>query len=138
MSAMQHYGRDGARTWQSGAVALGHQMTHVTLNRLKSLPFEDKERQLVITSDARLDNRSELCTLLGIPATELPDYPDSRLILAAYLKWGEDCPKYLLGDFAFAVLDIRRQQIYCARDVMGVRPLYIYSNSEYFCFQRCL
>ena len=31
--------------------------------------------------------------------------PDSQLILLAYAKWGEESPKYLVGDFAFMIWD---------------------------------
>ena len=68
----------------------------------------------------RLDNRRDLLTALGLPAwTTLPD---SRLILSAWQKWGRDCPRYLIGDFAFAIWDARQRTLFCARDHIGARP----------------
>src|SRR6202011_6212694 len=58
----------------------------------------------------------------------------SELILRAYEKWGQSCPEKLLGDFAFAVWDRRKQAIFCARDHMGVKPFYYYKSSRAFLF----
>jgi asparagine synthase (glutamine-hydrolysing) len=49
---------------------------------------------------------------------------DAELILAAYREWGTQCVSRLLGDFAFAIFDPRRHLVFCARDPMGVKPLY--------------
>lgn len=50
--------------------------------------------------------------------------PDAELILRAYERWGDDCVKHLLGDFAFAIWDDRRQRFFCARDHYGVKPFF--------------
>jgi asparagine synthase (glutamine-hydrolysing) len=60
---------------------------------------------------------------LGLPARD-ESIGDAELIIAAYLAWGDDCPKRLLGDFAFALWDVRRQKLFCARDHFGMRPFY--------------
>ena len=52
------------------------------------------------------------------------DATDAELVLHAYAAWGEACPEHLLGDFAFAVWDSRRERLFCVRDQMGVKPFY--------------
>ena len=44
---------------------------------------------------------------------------DSELILLTYYKWGEDAPKYLIGDFAFMIWDERKNTLFGARDYTG-------------------
>ncbi len=73
-------------------------------------------------ADARLDNRQELVQLLGME--DLPALDATGLILAAYARWGESCPQYLLGDFRFAVWDLERNQVFCACDPLSVRSLF--------------
>ncbi len=56
---------------------------------------------------------------MSLKNLELPDLPlekigDSEFILAAYNKWGSECPKYLLGDFAFAIWDEKKRGFLCA------------------------
>src|SRR6185436_17233885 len=57
---------------------------------------------------------------------------DSQLLLAAYEKWGERCPEKLIGDFAFAIWDRQNQSVFCARDPLGVKPLYYFLSHDLF------
>jgi len=49
---------------------------------------------------------------------------DPELILHAYHRWGSECVDHLLGDFALAIWDGKRRQLFCARDHFGVKPFY--------------
>ena len=68
----------------------------------------------------RLDRRDDLRMLLAMPETE----PDAVLCLRAYGRWGERCVEHLRGDFCFVVWDEIEQKLFCARDQLGVRPLF--------------
>ena len=46
------------------------------------------------------------------------------MILRAYCVWGEDCVAHLLGDFTFAMWDGPKRRLFCARDHLGVKPLF--------------
>ena len=127
LESLSHRGSDGSGTWKKESLGLGHVMQWTTPESLhERLPFFDEASQLVITADARIDNRDELIGILRIA-----DYPaelisDSMLILASYKKWGERCLDRLLGDFAFAIWDGRNQSLFCARDPLGVKHFYYY------------
>ncbi len=128
---LSHRGPDGSDIWCNGPVGLGHQMLWTTQESLhEKLPFE--ENDLVITADARIDNRDELSKELGLKDEE--DVSDSYFILKAYEMWGKDCPDKLLGDFAFAIWDKTQEKLFCARDHMGVKPFYYYLHDDAFFF----
>ncbi len=128
---LSHRGPDGSHTWVEDNVGLGHQMLHTTPESLhEKLPFIEEDR--VITADARIDNREELANELDIADVETVS--DSYFILKAYGRWGEDCPDKLLGDFAFAIWDRKKEILFCARDHMGVKPFYYYVDEEMFVF----
>lgn len=132
-NGLSHRGPDGSAVWCEGPVALGHQMLWTTPESLhEKLPFEDEESGLVITADARIDNRDELSKELNIEDKE--EVSDSYFILKAYSRWGEDCPDKLLGDFAFAIWDKNEKKLFCARDHMGVKPFYYYLDDKMFVF----
>ena len=132
---LAHRGPDGVEIWASGPVGLGHRMLWTTPESLhETLPFADSAAGLTITADARIDNRDELLPLLNLTDRPAEMVSDSQVILAAYQKWGEDCPTHLLGDFAFAIWDEAAQQLFCARDHFGVRPFYYYLSDEMFAF----
>ncbi len=135
MDSLAHRGIDGSGTWREGPAALGHQMLHLTPESLTEvLPFSDPQARLAITADARLDNRKELFRRLEISASRQAGTTDSELILEAYKKWGKECLRYLLGDFVFVIWDGARQELICATDPLGMRPLYYYHTPHEFVF----
>ncbi|HEY8491159.1 MAG TPA: asparagine synthase-related protein [Dehalococcoidia bacterium] len=126
--ALARRGPAGAGCWVSGAVALGSRAARPGEAGAGDLPLA-AEGALVLTADARIDNREELAAALGLHAGAATD---TELILAAYATWGERCPERLVGDFAFALWDGRRQALFCARDCLGVRPLYYHHSGRSF------
>ena len=89
-------GPDGAGVWCAGAVGLGHRMLGSTPGSARETqPLVDASGTLVITADARIDNRAELSSLLGLGAAATAAAEDSELILAAYRAWGVACPARL-------------------------------------------
>jgi len=130
-----HRGPDGADVWCEGSVGLGHRMLWTTPESLlEKLPLIDQTGNLVITADARIDNRDELIKALSLDDCPAEKITDSQLILAAYEKWGEQCPEKLLGDFAFAIWDKCKQILFCARDHFGVKPFHYYHSGQIFVF----
>ncbi len=96
-------------------------------------PLFDPATQVCAVLDGRLDNRSELIAQLA-PA-EGAAVPDVRLLLEAYLRWGEAaCTDHLLGDFAFALWDAGRRRLLCAVDPLGIKPLHFARAGTVLCF----
>lgn len=111
---------NGKDTWLKDSVALGHRHFWITPEEVgERQPLVDANSGCVIAADVRLDNRAELLHLLGMDEHA----SDAQLLLGAYLRWGEDCPAQLLGDFAFIVWDPKRQQLFAARDALGAVEL---------------
>jgi asparagine synthase (glutamine-hydrolysing) len=133
LDSIAHRGPDGSATWTDGSVGFGHRMLWTTPESLhEKLPLTNKTGDITITADARIDNRDELIPTLNLNGRPRETIPDSEIILAAYEKWGEKCPEKLLGDFSFAIWDKWKQRIYCARDPIGIKPLYYYFKGGVF------
>ncbi|RAZ91266.1 lasso peptide isopeptide bond-forming cyclase [Mesorhizobium hawassense] len=130
LSRMRHRARDGSSWWVDGSVALGHAWLDTTGEDGPG-PLTMAGGRLAITADCRLDNRDELLARLGLRDRSIAD---AVLIMRAYLKWGEACPTYLQGDFAFAIWDGEQQALFCARDHFGVKPFYYHSTGRRFAF----
>ena len=123
ISTIEHRGPDGASMWSDNHVGLGHLMLCTTPESVEERqPYVSLDGNLALTADARIDNRAEMIDQLDMG----PSVSDSELIMAAYQKWGMACPEKLLGDFAFALWDLREKRIFCARDHLGVKPFYYY------------
>jgi asparagine synthase (glutamine-hydrolysing) len=134
LDVLSHRGPDGSDVWCDGSIGLGHRMLWSTPESLlEKLPLE--RDGLVITADLRIDNRDELILSLALNSHPKEKITDSHIVLAAYKKWGKQCPEKLLGDFAFVIWDQHSQKIFCARDHFGIKPFYYYYQpGEFFIF----
>ncbi|MEL6928572.1 MAG: lasso peptide isopeptide bond-forming cyclase [Cyanobacteria bacterium J06600_6] len=135
LDILAHRGEDRAAMWCENSVGLAHRMLCTTPESLlETLPYCDRTKGLTITADARIDNRQELIDWLELKNVPSNQITDSQIILAAYQKWGQECPQKLLGVFAFAIWDERQQQLFCARDFFGIKPFYYYHSARVFSF----
>ncbi|MBU0493238.1 MAG: asparagine synthetase B [Chloroflexi bacterium] len=136
--AMAYWGPDGSGMWHDGPMGLGHLLLYNTPEaRHEQLPRWYPEYRLAFTAEARIDNRDELCDSFEISHAARPRTPDGSLILRAYLKWGEDCPDYLLGDWSFAVWRPDDRRLFLARDHHGNTALYYYLDERCLAFASC-
>ena len=135
LQVVSHRGPDGSGVWKDGSVGFGHRMLWTTPESLREqLPLLLANGELVLTADARIDNRSELIGALELTDRRPEEINDGELILQAYRRWGRRCPEQLLGDFAFAVWDRKKRSIFCARDHRGIKPFYYYRSTRTFVF----
>jgi asparagine synthase (glutamine-hydrolysing) len=131
LEALANAGRTDADAtlWRDGEVGLLHAPLHAAARDSGQPATLDGD--LWISADARIDARKDLIRALADSASasrgtiaDLEGSGDAALILRAYSAWGERCVERLLGDFAFAIWDARRQRLFCARDQLGVKPFF--------------
>ena len=125
-------GPDEQRVWSSGHVAFGHALLRTTNESSHERQPLSLDGKIWIVADGRVDGRLDLLRALERDTERAAARaPDVELILLAYLRWGEACVDYLLGDFAFAIWDGPRHRLFCARDHMGVKPFYYAAVGEW-------
>ncbi|URT70234.1 asparagine synthase-related protein [Cytobacillus firmus] len=135
MKAFEKFPADDIQTWHKENIFLGCHAQWITPESIgEQLPFYDYQRQLAITADAIIDNREELFERLQIDREDRKKITDSQLILLAYHKWGEESPKFLVGDFAFMIWDEKERKMFGARDFSGARTLYYFRDNQRFGF----
>ena len=133
LAALAHRGPDGGSAWASGPVALGHRAFWTTPEaRAEAQPWSDAAAGLTIVMDGRIDNRDELRAALHARSCRLRAEHDPELALRAYECWGESFPRRLAGDFAIALWDGNGRRLVCARDPLGIRPLYYHADESFF------
>jgi asparagine synthase (glutamine-hydrolysing) len=131
--AIAHRGPDGEGTWCGDGIALGHRrLAILDLSTAADQPMISHSGDLVITYNGEIYNFREL-------RRELSSYPyrsqgDTEVVLAAYEAWGPDCVERFNGIFSFAIWDRREQELFIARDQIGVKPLYYFHDGEHFAF----
>lgn len=131
--AIAHRGPDGRGVWISadGRVGLGHRrLSILDLSPAGAQPME--MGHITLTFNGEIYNYLEL-------REQLTDYAfksgsDTEVIIAAYLRWGHDCLSRFNGMFAFALWDDRKQELFCARDRLGVKPFFYAERHEEWLF----
>jgi asparagine synthase (glutamine-hydrolysing) len=120
-------GPDAQTTWCAGEAALGHARLQIGAGATPQPLTLDGNTWIV--ADARVDDRETLASALGMPSG--PAASDAELILRAFIKWDARCVEHLLGDFAFAIWNRGRRRLFCARDHLGVKPLYYVDGARW-------
>ncbi|MFO8045050.1 MAG: asparagine synthetase B, partial [Halomonas sp.] len=134
-SLLTPYGRDAQHSWHQGCTGFTRTLLRITPeDSLDQQPLWHPGQQLAMVFDGRLDNRDELITQLGIASSRAAQMADSELAFHACARWDSEAPLHLLGDFALACWQPRRQRLWMARDALGMRPLFWYQRDDVFAF----
>ncbi len=133
--AMAGWGPDNMDVRINGSSGLGFANLCTTPEgRYEKMPLTTPGSGTLLTAAARLDNRDELCELFGIQSPERPSMPDGRLVALAFERFGEETPRHLLGDWAFAAWDESNRRLFLARDHLGNTGLFYLHKPPLFAF----
>jgi len=121
-AALAVRGPDAQMTRCLGSAALGHALLRCGDPATDACQPLTIDRDSWIVADARLDDRTTLLASLDMPVSA--SICDAELLLRAFAKWDVGCLEHVAGDFAFAIWTVSRRRLVCARDQMGVKPLY--------------
>ena len=125
MTKLERRGPDHAGSYSDGPVALGHRrLAIIDLSEHANQPLVDQELSLTLVFNGTIYNYPALRSELQNKGYHFFSTGDSEVILKAYAEWGEACVERLHGMFAFAIWDMRKQNLFLARDRMGIKPLY--------------
>jgi asparagine synthase (glutamine-hydrolysing) len=107
-----------------GRIALAHRrLSIIDLSDAGAQPMTDGE--LTIVFNGCIYNHRELRSELGARGHRFASTSDTEVILKSYREWGEDFVDHLVGMFAFALHDGRRDRTLLVRDRLGIKPLYV-------------
>jgi asparagine synthase (glutamine-hydrolysing) len=130
LNALRHRGPDGEGVFIKDGVALGHRrLTIIDLSDLSAQPMIDPDTGCAITYNGEIYNYLELRQELAALGHRFRTEGDTEVLLKAYVAWGKDCVRHLLGMFAFAIFDPRMHVLFAARDHAGQKP-FIYCRHD--------
>jgi asparagine synthase (glutamine-hydrolysing) len=132
-SAMVHRGPDAHGTFVNENVALGHQrLKIIDLSSAADQPFRSEDGRYIMVFNGEIYNYRQIKEELGV--TRYRSESDTEVLLLAFMKWGRSCLERLNGMFSFAIWDEQEQELFVARDRLGIKPLYYYHGDEGFVF----
>ncbi|HLD68840.1 MAG TPA: N-acetylglutaminylglutamine amidotransferase [Pseudomonas sp.] len=119
-------GPDAQGIHSQGPVALGHRRLKIMdLAEASGQPMIDSELGLSLVFNGAIYNYPELRTELESLGYRFFSGGDTEVLLKGYHAWGAELLPKLNGMFAFAIWERDRQQLFIARDRLGVKPLYL-------------
>lgn len=132
---LAHRGPDGAGTWidEARVVGLGHRrLAIIDPTPAAAQPMASADGRFRLVFNGEIYNHAELRReLLGLGRTRWQtDHSDTEVLLQAFEHWGAECLEHLRGMFAFAIWDARTEELFLARDRIGIKPLYYSLRNE--------
>ena len=139
--AIQHRGPDGTHVQCFGppaiphSVALGHnRLAIIDVSEAGQEPMTNEDGTVWLVFNGEIYNFKELRPRLEASGHHFHSYTDAEVILHLYEEAGPSCLAELNGIFAFAILDLRQDTLFLARDPVGVKPLFYTAMPDNFLF----
>jgi asparagine synthase (glutamine-hydrolysing) len=134
MDAISHRGPDGQGIYEDGIAYLGHRRLSIIDLAGGHEPMSNETSSVWITYNGEIFNHAALRPELEKAGHCYTTRCDAETIIHAYEEHGPDCVKNFRGMFAFAIWDAERRTLFCARDRLGIKPLYYFSSRRFFAF----
>ena len=135
MSKIARRGPDASGQWAEGKIGFGHQrLSIIDLSNYGAQPMVDETLNLVLVFNGTIYNYQSLRQDLIKQGYTFFSHSDTEVIIKAYHFWGEDCVTHLDGMFAFCIWNQKTNQLFVARDRMGIKPLYFSLTDQAFSF----
>lgn len=127
---------DQVRTPQERVnLAMGHRrLAIIDLSQNGAQPMTTGDQCLWITYNGEIYNYIELREELRALGHVFRSTSDTEVILAAYSQWGADCVNRFNGIWAFAIVDLKNNKLFCSRDRLGVKPFHYFYDGVRFVF----
>src|SRR5690242_1729303 len=135
-NAQRHRGPDDSGiascSFHHGEIQLGNtRLAIIDTSTAGHQPMKDPQTGNWITYNGETYNFKDLRHELGNSFTS---NTDTEVVLCAYGRWGVDAFPRLRGMFALALWDEQKETLVLARDPLGIKPLYYYTDEVRFIF----
>lgn len=134
LSLIKHRGPDESGIFLNHNLAIGSVRLSIVDLLTGSQPLSDESENYWIVYNGEIFNYLELRKDLIQKGIHLKTHCDTEIVVQMYALYGEKCLNQFNGQFAFCIWDKKKQQLFLARDRVGIRPLYYWSKNGAFAF----
>jgi asparagine synthase (glutamine-hydrolysing) len=115
---------------------LGHRRLSIIdiENGKQPMHFMYEGKTYVIVYNGQLYNTSELKNELLKNGFTFKGHSDTEVLLKSYIHFGNDVCNHLNGIFGFAIWNVEDEELFVARDMFGIKPLYYCLKNNNFIF----
>ncbi len=130
MARIIHRGPDSEGEFIGDDVALGFRRLSIIDLGGGSQPMYNEDGSVVIVFNGEIYNFMELRDELIADGHVFKTRSDTEVLVHGWEKYGEKLAGKLRGMFAFVLYDKKKNLIYGARDIFGIKPFYYYRTAE--------
>ncbi|MGE0622641.1 MAG: asparagine synthase (glutamine-hydrolyzing) [Pseudomonadales bacterium] len=124
MDLLAHRGPDDRGSFENDRVSLGHLRLSIIDLANGHQPMVSEDGKLSIVFNGEIYNYREIREDLRKLGHVFRTASDTEVLLHAYRRWGSDALRRFNGMFAFSIWDAERNELFLARDRVGIKPLY--------------
>jgi asparagine synthase (glutamine-hydrolysing) len=128
VGALRHRGPDGEGVRRVGPLTLAHTRLAIIDVAGGDQPLDSEDGAVTLIANGEIYNHRTLRAKLEERGHRFATGSDCEAILHAYEESGPSCVRELNGIFAFVLWDDRKRRLVAARDELGVKPLYWWSD----------
>lgn len=134
LSLIKHRGPDESGIYLHQNVAIGSVRLSIVDLLTGRQPLCDESENFWIVYNGEIFNHLELRNDLIKKGINLKTHCDTEIVVQMFALYGERCLNFFNGQFAFCIWDKKKQQLFLARDRVGIRPLYYWNKNGAFAF----
>jgi asparagine synthase (glutamine-hydrolysing) len=134
IATLHHRGPDEAGYYVDSDMVLGHCRLSIVGLDDGIQPISNEDGTLWIVYNGEVFNYPELRLELQKQGHRFKTGTDTEVLVHLYEQYGKECLSMLNGQFAFALWDSRKKELFLARDRVGIRPLYYHQSGNRFSF----
>jgi len=132
--ALHHRGPDGMEHYLENNLGFGFSRLSIIDLEGGMQPLFNEDRSIVLICNGEIFNYIELRQELLSRGHRFRTKTDVEVLLHLYEEKGTEFLNQLNGQFAFAIFDFKKQQLFCARDHFGVLPFHYTVANGLFIF----
>lgn len=134
LTRIMHRGPDQSGIYLSNKIALGSVRLSIIDLKSGTMPIVSNDNSLWIVFNGEIYNYIELREELIQKGYSFNTTSDTEVIVNLYQEFGYDFIHKLNGQFAIAIWDKTKKELFLARDRVGIRPLFYTKTNNSFVF----
>ena len=124
LRSFSHRGPDESGIYHSPMATIGNVRLSIIDLQTGQQPLSDISGRYWIVFNGEIFNYIELREELEKKDVRLKTRSDTEVLVNLYALYGKSCLSMLNGQFAFAIWDKQKEELFLARDRVGIRPLF--------------
>ena len=134
LSVIRHRGPDESGMYLGKNLGIGSVRLSIIDLASGQQPMSDESGNYWIVYNGEIFNYEELRNDIEKKGIRLKTQSDTEVVVQMYAMYGDKCLQYFNGQFAFCIWNKKKQELFLARDRVGIRPLFYWAQNNAFAF----